>query len=201
VVRTDAEIQKYTIGELKPLTAPILLSDYDPSWPSLYEREAARVRAVLGSHVKQIEHAGSTSVVGLPAKPIIDMVLAVADSADEPAFLPKLERGGYVLRVREPDWFEHRLFKGPDTDINLHVFTAGCSEIDQMLLFRNWLREHPEDRDLYAAKKRELASRRWNFVQNYARVGHSDRALRRTRSGPREEDDGPATAGSARASC
>jgi GrpB-like predicted nucleotidyltransferase (UPF0157 family) len=164
----EAEIRASTVGELKPREGPILLSDYDPLWPSLYEREAARVRGILGDGAKLLEHAGSTSVAGLPAKPIIDMVLAVADSASEAAYVPDLERGGYVLRIREPHWFGHRLFKGPDTNIHLHVFSVGCPEIEQMLLFRDWLRRNPEDRDLYAAAKRELAKQDWKFVQHYA---------------------------------
>jgi GrpB-like predicted nucleotidyltransferase (UPF0157 family) len=164
----EEEIRAYTIGELKPLTGKVVVSDYDPAWPGLYEREAARVRSVLGERVRLLEHAGSTSVAGLPAKPTIDMVLAVPNASDEAGYVPDMQRAGYVLRIREPHWFEHRLFKGPDTTINLHVFSAGCSEIDQMLLFRDWLRTHPEDRDLYAATKRELAQRDWKFVQHYA---------------------------------
>lgn len=66
--------------------------------------------------------------------------LVVKDSADESSYIPVLEAAGYVLQIREPDWFEHRLFKGPDTDINLHVFSLGTSEIDRMLRFRDWLR-------------------------------------------------------------
>jgi GrpB-like predicted nucleotidyltransferase (UPF0157 family) len=73
-----------------------------------------------------------------------------------------------VLRIREPDWYEHRLFKGPDTNINLHVFSAGCVEIERMLGFRDHLRSSPTDRALYAETKRELASRHWNYVQEYA---------------------------------
>ena len=165
---TEAELRAYTIGELKPRLGPILLSDYDPAWPALFEREAARISSSLGARVKLLEHAGSTSVAQLPAKPVIDIVLAVSDSSDEATYLPALELAGYVLRIREPDWFEHRVFKGPDTDINLHVFTVGCAEIDQMLLFRDWLRAHPDDRELYAATKRELAQQTWKFVQNYA---------------------------------
>jgi GrpB-like predicted nucleotidyltransferase (UPF0157 family) len=107
-------------------------------------------------------------VVDLPAKPIIDMVLAVPDSSDEATYVPDMELAGYVLRIRDPHWFEHRVFNGPDTKVNLHVFTVGCSEIAQMLLFRDWLRSHPEDRDLYGATKRELAKRDWKFVQHYA---------------------------------
>ena len=95
-------------------------------------------------------------------------MLAVADSADEQAYVPALEAAGYVLRVREPDWFEHRLFKGPDTDINLHVFTVGSAEIDQMLMFRDWLRADEADRDAYLRVKRDLAKRTWRHVQHYA---------------------------------
>ena len=102
-----------------------------------YEREEARIRSVLGRRVIRIEHVGSTSVPELPAKPIVDIVLEALDSADEPAYVPAMESAGYVLRIREPDWFEHRLFKGPDTDVNVHVFTAGCEEVEQMLLFRD----------------------------------------------------------------
>ncbi|MDB5219243.1 MAG: hypothetical protein JWO86_7170 [Myxococcaceae bacterium] len=166
--KTDEEIRQYTIGELKPLTTRIVVADYDPDWPSSFAREAARIRSILGVQVKLLEHAGSTSVPGLPAKPLIDIILAVPDSSDESSYVPAMVAAGYVLRIREPDWFEHRVFKGPDTDINLHVFTTGCAEIDQMLLFRDWLRAHPEDRDLYAAKKRELATQDWKFTQNYA---------------------------------
>jgi GrpB-like predicted nucleotidyltransferase (UPF0157 family) len=92
----------------------------------------------------------------------------VVDSADEPAYVPAMTAVGYVLRIREPDWYEHRLFKGPDTDINLHVFSAGCPEIDRHLLFRDWLRRDAADRALYARTKRELAQRAWKYTQHYA---------------------------------
>lgn len=166
--RTEAEIRAYTIGELKPLSSPIPMVDYDPRWPELFAREAARIRSVLGPRALRIEHCGSTSVPGLAAKPVIDLVLAAADSAQEDAYAPPLEAAGYVLRIREPDWYQHRVFKGPDTDINLHVFSRGCPEIDRMLLFRDWLRAHAADRDLYARTKQDLARKQWKYVQNYA---------------------------------
>jgi len=165
---SDAEIATYLIGPVIPHNAPIALADYDPAWPTLFAREADRIRATLGSTAVLVEHAGSTSVPGLAAKPIIDIVLAVPDSADEQAYVPALEAAGYVLRAREPDWFEHRMLKGPDTDINLHVFTAGASEIDRMLLFRDWLRANDGDRDAYLRVKRDLAQRTWRHVQHYA---------------------------------
>lgn len=102
------------------------------------------------------------------AKPIIDILLGVPDSSDESTYVPRLERAGYVLRIREPSWFEHRLFKGRDTDINLHVFSDRCTEIQRMLLFRDWLRANTTDRELYQRVKQELAQRTWKYTQNYA---------------------------------
>lgn len=165
---TEEQIQAANVTPLAPHAAPIQLDDYDPDWPRLFDREAERLRGVLGERALLIEHAGSTSVPQLAAKPIIDMLLVVADSADEAAYIPDLEAAGYVLRIREPDWYQHRLFKGPDTNINLHVFSQGCSEVDRMLLFRDWLRAHPSDRQLYERTKRELAQQTWKYVQNYA---------------------------------
>ena len=164
----EDEIRAATIGEPWRADGPIFLAEYDPEWPALYEREAARVRSILGDRVRLLEHAGSTSVPGLSAKPVIDMILAVPDSADEPAYVPPLEAAGYVLRIREPDWFEHRLFKGPDTNINLHTFSGGSPEIDRMLAFRDRLRTHDDERIRYENTKRELASREWTYVQYYA---------------------------------
>ena len=156
------------IGELVEHNTTINLVEYDPQWPRLYEREAERIRGALGPRALQLEHVGSTSVPGLAAKPIVDIVLVVADTRDEDAYVQPLEEAGYALRIREPDWFEHRSFKGPDTNVNLHTFSEGCSEVDRMLAFRDWLRTHDDDRELYAAAKRELATREWKYVQNYA---------------------------------
>jgi len=146
----------------------ISIVDYDSRWPELFRLEAGTVIAALRERVLRLEHTGSTSVPGLAAKPIIDITLVVADSANEAAYMPALEGAGYVLRIREPEWYEHRMFKGFGTDINLHVFSIGCPEIDRILLFRDWLRTHPADRDLYARAKRELANREWKSVDNYA---------------------------------
>ena len=92
----------------------------------------------------------------------------MANSADEPNYVPALEAAGYKLQIREPDWYEHRMFKGPDTDINLHVFSEGCEEIERMLLVRNWLRNNPVDRRRYEQTKRDLAKQTWKYMQNYA---------------------------------
>ena len=168
VAAYDEELAKVTIGGPRPLLGPIEIIEYDPSWPRLYEREEARIRSALGERVLRLEHVGSTSVPELPAKPIIDIVLEVPESADEAAYVPDLEAVGYVLRIREPEWFEHRLLKGPETEVNLHVFPAGCAEVEQMVLLRDWLRTNAVDRELYAGAKRELAARDWKYMQQYA---------------------------------
>jgi GrpB-like predicted nucleotidyltransferase (UPF0157 family) len=164
----DRDLAEVLIGGPRPLTGPIEIRAYDPAWPALYEREAARIRGILGERVVRLEHVGSTAVPGLPAKPIIDVGLEVPDSADEVAYVPGMEASGYVLRVREPDWFEHRLFDGPDTVVHVHVFSAGCEELDRILLFRDHLRTDAADRERYAAAKRELAARPWKYMQQYA---------------------------------
>jgi len=164
----EAELARVTIGEVEPLSREIELREYDPQWPVLYAREESRIRRALGDRVVRIEHAGSTSVPGLAAKPIVDIALEVPDSADEGAYVPALEEAGYVLRIREPEWFEHRAFKGPDTNVNVHTFPRACEEFDRMVLFRDRLRSDPGDRALYEAAKRDLASRNWRFVQQYA---------------------------------
>jgi GrpB-like predicted nucleotidyltransferase (UPF0157 family) len=164
----DDYMETVTIGARTRVDGEIHLADADPDWPAAYAREAARIRSLLGDRVLLLEHVGSTSVPGLAAKPIIDIVLGVADPADEPAYAPPLEAGGYVLRIREPDWYQHRLFKGPDTDVNLHVFAADSPEISRMLAFRDRLRTHDDERRRYENAKRDLATRHWNYVQDYA---------------------------------
>jgi GrpB-like predicted nucleotidyltransferase (UPF0157 family) len=168
--RTAEEIQAITVDIIKPLTGPIILVDSDPAWPGLFAREEARIRSILGERVVRLEHTGSTSVPGLAAKPVIDITMTVADVTDEPAYVPDLEGAGYrlVIREHEPEWYDHRVFKGPDTNVNLHVFSKGCRELDRMVGFRDWLRTHDEDRHLYETTKRDLVTRDWKYVQNYA---------------------------------
>ncbi|WP_232832113.1 GrpB family protein [Nocardiopsis sp. FIRDI 009] len=144
------------------------LSQYDPKWPYLFRRESDRVHAALGDRVLLFEHVGSTAVPGLAAKPCVDLLLVVADSADEPAYLPDLEAAGYSLVIREPHWYEHRVLKGRDVNLNLHVFTEGCVEIERMRAFRDRLIADADARARYEAHKRELAERRWDRIQDYA---------------------------------
>ena len=151
IPHTEAQILASRIGHVQPLNGRIVLADYDPAWPHLFAREAERIRNTLGTRALRIEHAGSTSVPGLAAKPIVDMILEVADSADEAAYVPAMEQAGYVLRIREPDWFEHRLFNGPDTVIGLHVFSAGSPEIEPVTASARLVYSCAIDKDFYHA--------------------------------------------------
>ena len=146
----------------------VVIHPYDPQWPAMFESERQAIVGALGERAVQLEHTGSTSVPGLGAKPKIDITLAVPDSTDEDDYVPALEAAGYRFLCREPEWFEHRLLVRDHPQVNLHVFTVGCSEIDQMTGFRDWLRAHPDDRALYERAKRELAARDWTIVQDYA---------------------------------
>ena len=165
---TEAQILAATVGERVPLNKTVELEPYDPQWPRLYANLEGQIRDALGSTVLMIAHVGSTSVPGLCAKPVIDVVLAVPDSADEGSYVPPLERAGYVLRIREPDWFEHRMLKPAAIDGNIHVFSRVCTEIGRMPAFRDWLRSNDDDRKLYERTKQELAARTWKYMQNYA---------------------------------
>jgi GrpB-like predicted nucleotidyltransferase (UPF0157 family) len=146
---------------------PVVVVPYDETWPAQFDRVAARVRGALGDRALVVEHVGSTSVPGLAAKPVIDVNLVVADSGAEVAYVPDLEAAGFVLRIREPDWEEHRVLVIEEPHTNLHVFSPGSGEPARTRRFRDWLRTHPEDRDAYGALKTELAGRGFADVMDY----------------------------------
>ena len=163
----DRDRPEYLLAP-RPLRGPVVLHEYSAAWPIRYAREESRIRSALGERAVLVAHVGSTSVPGLAAKPIIDICLAVADSADEPAYLPDLVAAGYTLYLRDPNWYQHRLLKSAEADVNLHVFSTGCAEIDRCLRLRDRLRADATDRLRYEQAKRRLADRHWEFVQDYA---------------------------------
>jgi GrpB-like predicted nucleotidyltransferase (UPF0157 family) len=150
-----------------PFAGRVRLHDYDPTWPAQYQGVAARIQAALGDRALVLEHVGSTSVPGLAAKDQIDVVLGVADSTDEPGYVPALEAAGFVLVIRERE-MEHRLFDGTNPKLNLHTYSWDCPEIGRMVAFRDWLRTHPDDREVYEREKRRLAGQTWHTRQDYA---------------------------------
>lgn len=165
---SDEYIEKCIVSGQKEHNQTILLVDYDERWPFLFERERKRISDILKEKALMIEHIGSTSVMGLCAKPIIDILLVVEDAGREEDYMEALCQYGYVLRIKEPDFEDHHMFKGVDTYINLHVFSKGSKEIDKYLIFRDYLRSHHEAKELYEKTKKELAQKKWKYVQNYA---------------------------------
>jgi GrpB-like predicted nucleotidyltransferase (UPF0157 family) len=141
-----------------PQPYEIEVVEYDDRWPIDFARLAARIRDVLGDEVLELHHVGSTSVPGLPAKPIIDVDLVVADPADEAAYVPALEAVGFVHVIREPWWHQHRLLKHADPAAHVHVFSPDCPEVVRHLMFHDWLVEHPDERERYAESKRAAAA-------------------------------------------
>lgn len=146
----------------------IKIADYDPQWPQRFAMHARVIGRALCNSALRIEHIGSTSVPGLAAKPIVDILIVVQDSADESTYLPQLEAAGYLLRVREPDWYEHRMFRTREKNAHLHIYSTGCPEIQRNLTFRDRLRQNSDDRLRYEQTKRELATRQWCDMNAYA---------------------------------
>jgi GrpB-like predicted nucleotidyltransferase (UPF0157 family) len=143
----------------------VVIADYDPAWPERFAAERERIRAALGPQALRIEHIGSTSVPGLAAKPIVDILVGVADPDDAAALDPALAAAGYELRVLEPG---HRMFRTPAHDVHVHVWRDDGPEVARYLAFRDRLRSSPEDRAAYESRKRELAAREWEEMNFYA---------------------------------
>jgi GrpB-like predicted nucleotidyltransferase (UPF0157 family) len=156
----------WVLGPPKPTVVEIM--PYDEEWPARYAALDLEIRAALGPVALDVDHVGSTSVPGLAAKDIIDIDLTVADPTDENRYVPPLERLGYVLTVREPSFHEHRCLTLPDPNVNLHVFGPDCPESIRHRMFRDWLRSHPDDRELYERAKR-LAVPGGGHVMDYNR--------------------------------
>ncbi|WP_433275282.1 GrpB family protein [Pseudonocardia xinjiangensis] len=162
---TDDVLSAILMRPLRPTR--VVLAEYDPQWPVRFAARAADLRRILGDRARLIEHIGSTSVPGLAAKPIVDIVVGIDDPDDEPAYLPDLEAAGYEVRVREPG---HRCLRigEPDEPVNLHCYPPDDVETRRYLAFRNRLRASDADRDLYERTKRELAEREWRDINYYA---------------------------------
>jgi GrpB-like predicted nucleotidyltransferase (UPF0157 family) len=136
----------------------IVIEDYDPAWVDRFARVSATLHDALGDLIIDVQHVGSTSVPGLAAKPIIDIDLLIGDSGQESRYLPALERIDYHLVLREPWWYGHRMLVDSAEDVHLHVWPRTAPEPVRHRLLRDWLRTHPDDRQLYASTKRRLAA-------------------------------------------
>ena len=138
---------------------------YDTEWPTIFARHHARLGAALHTTAVDIQHIGSTSVPGLAAKPIIDIVVVVDDITAEEDYLAPLIAAGYVLRVREPG---HRLVRTSARDVHIHIFETGDQAVANYLLFRDRLRMDVSDRTLYADTKQALITQGFDDMNAYS---------------------------------
>lgn len=150
----------------KPTPCQIQVVPYDRRWETVYQQQQKQIYEALQDNALNIVHVGSTAVPDLAAKPVIDIDLIVVDPADEKSYVPALEKLGFELTVREPSWYQHRMLKLQNPNVNLHVFAPNCPEHLRHLLFRNWLIAHPEDRARYASAK-FAAVVNANYVKEY----------------------------------
>ncbi len=143
----------------------IRLVDYDPAWPLRFQAERDRIVRALVDVARRVDHIGSTAIPGLAAKPIVDIDVSVPAVEDERVYLDPLLAAGYRLRVRERG---HRMLRTPELDVHVHVCSAGSEWERRHVLFRDWLRHDAADREAYLGLKRELASRDWSDMNEYA---------------------------------
>jgi GrpB-like predicted nucleotidyltransferase (UPF0157 family) len=141
-------------------TAPrsIEVVTYHEEWPKLFLERSCALRDALGDLALRIDHIGSTAVPGLAAKPIIDVQISVAALEPLDAFRLPLERLGYVFRADNPE-LTKRYFREPPGDrrTHIHVRRAGSFSEQLALLFRDFMRSHPDWARRYAELKLELA--------------------------------------------
>jgi len=152
----------------------ILIVPYDSTWPVLYERERAHLMEAIGASVSSIQHIGSTSVRGLGAKPIIDIMIGVRalEEADAECIEPIVELGYEYVKKFERETPQRRYFRKTDAagvrTHHIHLVEINSDWWVNHLLFRDYLRASPLDRDAYEKHKRKLAMREWESGNDYA---------------------------------
>ena len=161
----------------------MIIEDYNPRWPQLFEMLRSRIAAVLDEVSISIEHVGSTAVPGLAAKPIIDIDVLLRSSADLPVVIRKLADLGYEHRG-DLGISGREAFRAKSGDVHHHLYVClpGSPEYERHIAFRDYLRTHVSDANAYALLKRELANR---FVDdreeyNQAKSTFVQRILQRT---------------------
>ncbi|KAJ5524370.1 hypothetical protein N7494_011020 [Penicillium frequentans] len=144
----------------RTITPPITIVEPNPEWPQRFEEAKERIQKALGTLILDIDHVGSTSVPGLPAKDIIDVDLTLKDATHEASYVKPLEEAGFRFLLREPRWHQHRFFveDWPKAyHVNLHVWGPDSPETVRHRIFRDWLRKTPADQEIYAKVKRDAA--------------------------------------------
>ncbi|MFC2105088.1 GrpB family protein [Candidatus Bipolaricaulota bacterium] len=148
--------------------------DYSADWPLEYEREITALRSLLGTEIVRAHHIGSTAVVGLAAKPIIDILLEVQSAAHLDSFDIGMEKMGYQPRGELGIPGRRYYPKGGDRRTHhVHAFTVGDPHIEKHLAFRDYLRTHPVAVVEYAAVKREAAAAHETDPEGYMAFKHN----------------------------
>ncbi len=144
---------------MQPGSEPVIIVRHDPAWAGWFATVSADLRSSLGDVATRIDHIGSTAVPGLDAKPVMDIQISVQSLIPADAFRAPLEDLGYVWRSENPDRTK-RYFREPPgaRRTHVHVRRGGTFSEQFALLFRDYLREHPNDADDYAGRKRHLAA-------------------------------------------
>ncbi|CAJ1001462.1 MULTISPECIES: GrpB family protein [Brevibacillus] len=133
---------------------------YDDRWPELFREEAAKIREALGGAVRDIHHIGSTSVPGMAAKPIIDILVEVDRIENVDARSSRMESLGYEARGENGIPGRRYFCKGGDKRTHhVHVFQQGSGEVIRLLAFREYLTAHPAEAAAYRGLKLRLAER------------------------------------------
>lgn len=133
------------------------IAEYDPRWEHLFVETGKRLREALGDTALRIDHVGSTSIKGLDAKPIIDIQISVTNLEDLPSYQPQIESVGFVLREENPDKTKRYFRELPgNRRTHVHVRQTGSLSEQMTLLFRDYLRQHPQDCSRYAQEKHRL---------------------------------------------
>jgi len=179
--RSDPQIHPKRCADIRELITQILselnnmqkidrveIKPYDPNWLSAFEIEAKRIKEALGHNCLAIHHIGSTSVPGLAAKPIIDMIPVVKDITEVDSYNAAMEALGYKAMGEYGIPLRRYFQKGLEYRThNIHVFEQNNTEIDRHLKFRDWMRTHPDDMQAYAELKKNLAIRFKNDIFSY----------------------------------
>ena len=151
----------------------VSLVDYDPKWPERFERERKRIEAALGSAALAMEHFGSTSIPEMAAKPTIDIMLGVKSLAVAESLKAPLAKLGYQFAPELLESMPERRFfgKGPrfSASFHLHAVVWEDDAWEEPLLFRDFLRGHPEEVRRYNALKASLVTTHRGDRNAYAR--------------------------------
>jgi GrpB-like predicted nucleotidyltransferase (UPF0157 family) len=163
-------VEPEVFKERSVMAGPVIIVEYDPAWPILYEEEKRRILEAIGHKVLAIEHIGSTAVPGLGAKPIIDIMAGVHQLADADECLAPLQKIGYLDVTPEPDnseWY-YCLGKSPhSTGYHLHLAKFMSDHWRRHLLFRDFLRAHPKVAQRYYELKKKLSAQYGSDREGY----------------------------------